>query len=71
MFNKKVILTLLLSLFVLVIITFVTNNKMDDENYKALFVHKVFTKQKYDIIIAGDSRIYRGISAKLSVINYT
>jgi len=65
MFNKKVILTLLLSLVVLVIITFVTNNKMDDENYKALFVHKVFTKQKYDIIIAGDSRIYRGISAKI------
>ncbi len=65
MFNKKVILTLLLSLVVLAIIAFITNNKMDDENYKALFVHKVFTKQKYDIIIAGDSRIYRGISAEI------
>ena len=63
MFNKKVILTLLFSTIIIVIISLVTNNKMDDENYKALFVHKVYTKQKYDIIVAGDSRIYRGISA--------
>ncbi len=65
MFDKKVIYTLLLSLIFAVIIALITDNKMDDENYKALFVHKVFTKEKYDLIIAGDSRVYRGISAEI------
>jgi hypothetical protein len=32
--------------------------------YKQVFVHKVWTKKKYDLLIAGDSRIYRGISTK-------
>lgn len=65
MLNKKVILTLLFSIIIIVIIALVTNNKMDDENYKALFIRKVYTKQKYDVIIAGDSRIYRGVSARI------
>ncbi len=65
MFNKKVISTLLLSLIFAVIIALVTDNKMDDENYKALFVHKVFTTEKYNLVIAGDSRIYRGVSAEI------
>ena len=65
MFNKKVILTLLLSLIFAIIIALITDNKMDDENYKALFVHKVFTTEKYKLVIAGDSRIYRGVSAEI------
>ncbi|MCF6365178.1 MAG: hypothetical protein L3J35_03155 [Bacteroidales bacterium] len=65
MLSKNVIITIIVSLIFASAVAIITDNKIDDEAYKALFVHKVRTSEKYDIIIAGDSRIYRGISSKI------
>jgi hypothetical protein len=66
MFDKKVLFILFVSMVLAVIIAVLTDHEMDDEKSKALFIHKTHTREKYNLIIAGDSRIYRGVSAKIA-----
>ncbi len=65
MFDKKVIFTILVSMILATIIALYSSNKDKNELNKALFINKTYTKKKYDVIVAGDSRTYRGISSKI------
>ena len=56
----------LLSAFVMIIITILILPKKDDSKnlYDKFWLHKTFSEPIYDIVIMGDSRAYRGISPK-------
>ena len=65
MWDKKVILTIILGLFLSFIFGYLKNNNYTPEDFKRLFIYKTHYPKKYNIIIAGDSRTYRGVSAKI------
>ena len=62
MYNKKVILTLL-SAFAVCFIIGMSSSKTDNEELKKqMFARKIHSNKKYELVVAGDSRVYRGIS---------
>lgn len=42
----------------------ISNNTPTEELTKQMFVHKVHDSKTYDLLVAGDSRVYRGVSTK-------
>ncbi len=62
MFNKRVILSIVTAITFALLISKYIDIKNNDLLYKHTFISKTHTNKKYKIIIAGDSRVYRGIS---------
>lgn len=62
MINKKVILAILFGVIISLALSKLIDKKDDDLLYKHSFISKTNTDEKFKIIIAGDSRTYRGIS---------
>ena len=63
MFDKRVIIIIIIS----ALLSITISHRFSDQSkelYKQVFVYKVWTRKKYDLIIAGDSRIYRGVSTR-------
>jgi hypothetical protein len=65
MWDKKVILTIILGLFISVIFGLITKINNPDQDIRRLFVYKTHYPKKYNLIIAGDSRTYRAVSSKI------
>lgn len=62
MFDKRVIYTLIISFLICMVIGFVNKNIPTDELLKQMFVYKIHHDKTYDLLIGGDSRVYRGVS---------
>lgn len=62
MFNKKVILTILVAMITCFIVGAFFSEPDNEELLKQMFIYKVHANKKYDLVVAGDSRVYRGIS---------
>jgi hypothetical protein len=65
MFDKKVVIILFISMIAAIVIALLTDIEMNDEKNKALFIYKTHTKEKFNLIFAGDSRTYRGVSTDI------
>jgi len=65
MLNKKVILTLLITSIASFIIGFFFFEPDSEDLREQMFAYKVHANKKYDLVVAGDSRIYRGISTDI------
>jgi len=65
MYNRKVILTLLFSLIISLIIGVLFSKPEVEELMKQMFAFKVHSNKKYELVVAGDSRIYRGVSTDI------
>ncbi len=63
MFDKRVIFIILIGVIISSVISISLSDNTKDF-VKQLFVYKVWNETQYDLIIAGDSRIYRGVSTK-------
>ena len=61
--KNKIWVSLLLAIVLSIVIAFVLPTPDDDKNSdEAFWITKTHSKTKYDIVVCGDSRIYRGIS---------
>ena len=65
MYNRKVILTLLFSLIISLIIGVLFSKPDVEELLKQMFTFKVHSGKKYNLVVAGDSRVYRGVSTDI------
>ena len=65
MLNKKVILILLIAIFACSIIGLFFFEPDSEDLREQMFAYKVHAKKKYDLVVAGDSRIYRGVSTDI------
>ncbi len=65
MLDKKVISILIISFALSLFIGRFTYISNSNALYKQLFITKVYTHKKFNVIIAGDSRVYRNISPKI------
>jgi hypothetical protein len=66
MFDKRVIFTIGTALIISSLVgLFLTPPPSIEKHMKRLFINKVHTNNKYELITAGDSRVYRGISSKV------
>lgn len=65
MLNKKVILTLLIAIFACSIIGLLFFEPDSEDLREQMFAYKVHADKKYDLVVAGDSRIYRGVSTDI------
>ncbi|MCD4698412.1 MAG: hypothetical protein K8S16_19475 [Bacteroidales bacterium] len=65
MYSKKVISTILFSFAICAVIGILFSKPDNDILLKQMFARKVHLQKKYDIIVAGDSRIYRGVSTDI------
>ena len=65
MLSKKVILTLLVAIIACSIIGFFFFEPNSEDLREQMFAYKVHTDKKYDLVVVGDSRIYRGVSTDI------
>ena len=65
MLDKRVAITILLAVVISTLIGFFYTTLPTDELMKRFFTYKIHHPQKYQLLISGDSRVYRGISAKV------
>lgn len=65
MLDKRVAITILLAVIISTFIGFFYTTLPTAELKKHFFTYKIHHSQKYPLIISGDSRVYRGISAKV------
>lgn len=64
MFSKRVISTLLTALILSVLIGLLSNKIPTEELKKQFFAYKIHNNNNYDLLLAGDSRVFRGLSSK-------
>lgn len=64
MFSKRVILTLFIAFMISVLIGLLSNKIPTEELKKQFFAYKIHSGKTYDLLIAGDSRVFRGVSSQ-------